>query len=68
MNQEDIIMAFIFIPIMFVIGGWLVWSILDWLKMWHKSQLQKKILEKFSTVQEFNDFIQSEEGHQIHFL
>jgi len=65
MNQEDLIMAFIFTPIMFVLGAWLVWSILDWLKMWHKGQLQKKILEKFTTVQEFNGFIQSEEGHQF---
>ena len=65
MNQEDVIMAFIFFPILFVFGGWLVWSILDWLKMWHKSQLQKKILEKFTTVQEFNEFIQSEEGHKF---
>lgn len=65
MAQEDVIMAFIFIPIMFVFGGWLVWTILDWLKTWHKSQLQKKIFEKFTTVQEFKDFIQSEEGNKI---
>ncbi|MCJ7582746.1 MAG: hypothetical protein MUP98_19690 [Candidatus Aminicenantes bacterium] len=65
MNQEDVIMAFIFVPIMFVFGGWLFWSILEWLKTWQKSQLQKKILEKFTTVQDFNDFIQSEEGHKF---
>ena len=65
MDQEAIVMSFIFLPVMFVFGGWLAWSILDWLKMRHKSQLQNKILEKFTTVQEFNDFIQSKEGNKF---
>jgi len=65
MYQEDIVMAFIFFPVLFIFGGWLVWSIMDWLKMRHKSQLQNKILEKFTTVQEFNEFIQSEEGNKF---
>ena len=65
MNPEDTIMAFIFIPIMFVFGAWAVWHILDWLKMWHKSQFQKRILEKFTSAQEFNDFIQSEDGNKF---
>ncbi len=58
-------MAFIFFPVLFIFGGWLVWSIMDWLKMRQKSQLQNKILEKFTTVQEFNEFIQSEEGNKF---
>ncbi len=65
MYQEDIVMAFIFFPVLFIFGGWLVWSIMDWLKMRQKSQLQNKILEKFTTVQEFNEFIQSEEGNKF---
>jgi len=63
MAQEDVIMAFVLFPILFIFGAWLFWSILDWLKMRQKSQLQNKILEKFTTVQEFNDFIQSKEGN-----
>lgn len=63
--QEDLIMSAVFFPPLFVFAGWLVWSILDWLKMRHKSQLQNRILEKFTTVQEFNDFIQSKEGNKF---
>jgi len=44
---------------------WVVWAILEWRKMRHKSQLQNKIVEKFSTVQEFNDFLQSKEGNRF---
>ena len=65
MSQEDLVMTLVFIPALFIFGGWLVWSILDWLKMRHKSQLQNRILEKFTTVQEFNDFIQSKEGNKF---
>jgi len=50
---------------MFALIGWLIWSILEWFRMRNKSQLQNKILEKFTTVQEFNDFIQSEEGNKF---
>lgn len=65
MSQEDLVMALVFFPVLIIFGGWLIWIILDWLKMWHKSQHQNKILEKFTTVQEFNDFIQSKEGHKF---
>jgi len=65
MSQEDLLMTLVFFPTLFVFGGWLFWSILDWLKMRHKSQLQNRILEKFTTVQEFNDFIQSKEGNKF---
>lgn len=50
---------------MFAFTAWLIWIIQDWLKTRHKSQLQDKILAKFTTVQEFNDFIQSEEGNKF---
>jgi hypothetical protein len=63
MAQEDVILTFVVFPILFIFGAWLFWSILEWLKMRQKSQLQNKILEKFTTVQEFNDFIQSKEGN-----
>jgi hypothetical protein len=65
MSQEDLLMTLVFFPTLFVFGGWLFWSILDWLKIRHKSQLQNRILEKFTTVQEFNDFIQSKEGNKF---
>lgn len=65
MSEEDLVMTVVFFPALFIFGGWLVWSILDWLKMRHKSQLQNRILEKFTTVQEFNDFIQSKEGNKF---
>ncbi|MFC2168401.1 hypothetical protein ACFLRW_05390 [Acidobacteriota bacterium] len=55
----------IFVPIVFIAGIWLLWNILEWLKTRHKSQLQNKILEKFTTVQDFNDFIQSKEGEKL---
>lgn len=62
--SEEVVMV-IFFPIMFVFGAWLVWSIMEWLKMRHKGQLQNKILEKFTTVKEFNEFIQSNEGNKF---
>ena len=65
MSSEDLVMTVVFFPVLFIFGGWLFWSILDWLKMRHKSQLQNRILEKFTTVQEFNDFIQSKEGNKF---
>ena len=32
---------------------------------WFKSQLQNKIVDKFQSVQEFNDFLQSKEGDKF---
>jgi hypothetical protein len=63
--SEDIFLTIVAFPLMFAFMGWLIWTILEWLRMRHKSQLQNKILEKFTTVQEFNDFIQSEEGNKF---
>jgi hypothetical protein len=63
--SEDIFITIILFPLMFAFTAWLIWIIQDWLKMRHKSQLQNKILEKFTTVQEFNDFIQSVEGNKF---
>ncbi len=65
MSEEDLVLTVVFFPALFIFGGWLVWSILDWLKTRHKSQLQNRILEKFTTVHEFNDFIQSKEGNKF---
>ena len=50
---------------MFILWGWVVYAILDWRKMKHKSQLQHKIVEKFSGVQELNDFLRSESGNKF---
>jgi len=63
--SEDIFLTITAFPLMFALIGWLIWSILEWLRMRYKNQLQNKILEKFTTVQEFNDFIQSEEGNKF---
>jgi hypothetical protein len=63
--SEDTFMMLVVFPLMCVFMGWLLWIILEWLRMRHKSQLQDKILAKFTTVQEFNDFIQSEEGNRF---
>ena len=64
MSEDTFIMLVVF-PLMCVFMGWLLWIILEWLRMRHKSQLQDKILEKFTTVQEFNDFIQSKDGDRF---
>jgi len=53
------------LPITIVFWAWVVWVILEWRKMRHKSKLQSKIVDKFSTAQEFNDFLQSQEGSRF---
>ncbi|MFQ5720927.1 MAG: hypothetical protein ACE5GI_00350 [Candidatus Aminicenantales bacterium] len=65
MNGSEDVALIIIMPIMIAFWGWVVWVILEWRKMRHKSQLQNKIVEKFSTVQEFNDFLQSKEGNRF---
>ena len=55
------------IPIvgLIVFWAWVAWLLLEWRKLKHKSDMQKKIVDKFSTVQEFNNFLQSEEGRKF---
>lgn len=65
MSDPDVFLSIVIFPLMFAFMGWLIWTILEWLRMRHKSQLQNKILEKFTTVKELNDFIQSEEGNKF---
>ena len=65
MEGSDHIVLMAALPIMFVFWGWVVWVILEWRKMRHKSKLQDKIVDKFPTAQEFNDFIQSQEGNKF---
>jgi hypothetical protein len=65
MMSEDTLLTIVVFPLMFALIGWLLWYILEWFRMRNKNQLQNKILEKFTTVQEFNDFIQSEEGNKF---
>ncbi|MCK4762177.1 MAG: hypothetical protein KAW12_08270 [Candidatus Aminicenantes bacterium] len=50
---------------MFVFWAWVVYIILEWRRMKHKSQMQHKIIEKFGAVQELNDFLQSESGNKF---
>ena len=42
--SEDTFMMLVVFPLMCVFMGWLLWIILEWLRMRHKSQLQDKIL------------------------
>lgn len=52
-------------PIIIVFWGWVVWAILQWRKMRHKSQLNHKIIDKFGTAQEFFDFVKTEGGDRL---
>jgi len=65
MNSSDNIVLMTVLPITILFWAWVVWIILEWRKMGYKSKLQNKIVEKFSTVQEFNDFLQSQEGNKF---
>jgi hypothetical protein len=53
------------LPLTILFWAWVVWVILEWRKNRHKSQLQNKIVDKFQSVQEFNDFLQSKEGNKF---
>ena len=55
----------IVLPLTILFWAWVVWAILEWRKTRHKSQLQNKIVDKFSSVQEFNEFLQSKEGNKF---
>ena len=65
MLNSDVIVMIIVLPLIIVFWGWVVWAILEWRKMRHKSMLQGKIVDKFPTAQEFNDFLQSQEGNKF---
>jgi hypothetical protein len=65
MNGSDQIVLMTVLPITIVFWGWVVWIILEWAKLRHKSKLQSKVVEKFSSAQEFNDFLQSKEGDKF---
>lgn len=65
MNNSEDIALIIIIPIMMLFWAWVVWVILEWRKIRHKSVLQSKIVDKFSTAQELNDFLQSQEGNKF---
>lgn len=63
--SEDTFLTLIGFPLIFAFMGWIIWIVLEWLRMRHKSQFQNKILEKFTTVQELSDFFQSEKGNEF---
>ena len=65
MNGSEQIVLITVLPITIVFWGWVVWVILEWRRVRHKSQLQKMIVDKFSTAQELNDFLQSKEGNKF---
>lgn len=62
MNGSEDLAVMIVLPAMFVFWGWVVWIILEWRKMKHKRDIQDKIVDKFTSVQELNDFLQTEAG------
>jgi len=64
-GSGDEIVLMTVLPITIVFWGWVVWVILEWRKLRHKSKLQSKIVDKFSTAQEFSDFLQSKEGSRF---
>ena len=63
-GSEEMAMIII-LPLTILFWAWVVWAILEWRKTRHKSQLQHKIVDKFQSVQEFNDFLQSKEGNKF---
>ena len=65
MTSSEDITIIIVMPVMIAFWAWVVWIILEWRKVNHKSKLQHKIVDKFSTVKEFNDFLQSQEGNKF---
>ena len=64
LGSEDKVLIAV-LPLTILFWAWVVWAILDWRKTRHKSQLQNKIVDKFQSVQEFNDFLQSQEGNKF---
>ncbi len=63
-GSEDVALITV-LPLTILFWAWVVWAILEWRKTRHKSQLQNKIIDKFQSVQEFNDFLQSKEGNKF---
>ncbi len=63
-GREDIVLMTV-LPVMFIFWAWVVWAILEWRKMRHKSLLQNKVVDKFQTVQEFGDFLESPGGNKF---
>jgi vacuolar-type H+-ATPase subunit I/STV1 len=64
-HSEDAMTLMVLLPLTILFWAWVVWAILEWRKTRHKSQLQNKIVDKFQSVQEFNDFLQSKEGNKF---
>jgi hypothetical protein len=65
MTGEEEVALITILPLTILFWAWVVWVILEWRKTRHKSQLQNKIVDKFQSVQEFNDFLQSKEGNKF---
>lgn len=65
MVDSESMTLIVVLPITIVFWGWVVWTILQWRKMRHKSQLNHKIIDKFGTAQEFFDFVKTEGGDRL---
>jgi len=65
MNESPLIPMIASVTMMALI----VWVVLEWRRLKHKASLQNKLIDKFSTGPELNDFLQSSGGGKfINFL
>ncbi len=58
----------ILVPLMaatFLFWGFVVYLILQWRKMKYKNSLQHKLIDKFNTVPELAEFLQTEGGNKF---
>ena len=49
----------------FVFWGYVVYAIVQWRKSRQQSHLQQKLIDKFNTVPELSDFLQSDTGNKF---
>jgi len=55
----------IIMPCMFILYAWIAWMIVEWSRLKRKSQLQHKLVDKFGTPLELQEFLQTEGGRQF---
>ncbi len=65
MNQAEQIAPIIILPIFLIIGAIMLKMGLDFKKIKLKSQINQKLIDKFSDVNDFNTFLQSSSGTEF---
>jgi len=53
------------IPCLLLLYAWIGWLIVEWSRLKRKSQLQHKLIDKFGTPLELQEFLQTEGGRQF---